>query len=125
MACVIGPQCPLIQNDDTTFLVRLAGGYCQEYPGLSDSKGIPEVLLGCQLEQQLSRHNKVFGAVECAGDPADLGHHRVRAKAAWEVLLDSENKLTLRTSVLETSNYAPNGEQAKNLNYALDLTWKF
>jgi hypothetical protein len=121
----IGPQCPLVKNDDTMFLVRLGGAYSQKYPDLSDGKGVPEVLLGCQVEQQLSQHNKVSGTVECAGDPADLGHHRVRAKAAWEVLLDSEDRLRLRTSVLEASNYAPNGEQAKNLSYALDLVWRF
>jgi len=98
------------------FLARLGGGCSQQYP---------EVLLGCQLKQPLSRHNKVFGGLEYAGDPADVGDHRVRAKAAGEVLLDAANTLTLRTSVVEASNYTPTGEQAKNLNYALDLVWKF
>ncbi len=120
-----GPQCPLVKNDDTTLLARLGGGYCQEYPDLSDGKGVPEVLLGCQLEERLNRRSKVFGVLECASDPADLGHHRVRAKAAWEVLLDADSRLSLRTSVLADSDYAPNGEQAKNLKCAVDLGWKF
>lgn len=112
----VGPQLPVVMNDSTTFLARLGGGCSQQYP---------EVLLGCQLERQLGRHIKVFGGVEYAGDPADVGYHRVRAKAAWEVLLDAASTLTLRTSVVEASNYTPNGEPAKNLNYALDLVWTF
>ncbi len=122
----IGPQCPLVKTDETTLLARLGGGYCQAYPDLSDGKGIPEVLLGCQLEERLNRHNKVLGAVEYASDPADFGgHHRLRAKAAWEVLLDPDSKLSLRTSVVEAADYAPNGEQAKNLTCSLDVGWKF
>ena len=117
----IGPQCPLVKTDETTLLARLGGGYCQAYPDLSDGKGIPEVLLGCQLEERLNRHNKVLGAVEYASDPADFGgHHRLRAKAAWEVLLDPDSRLSLRTSVVEAADYAPNGEQAKNLTCSLD-----
>ena len=121
-----GPQCPLVENDETTLLARLGGGYCQAYPDLSDGKGVPEVLLGCQIEERLNRHNKVLGAVEYASDPVDFGgHHRVRAKAAWEVVLDSDDRLSLHTSVVEDADYAPNGEQAKNLTYSLDLGWKF
>ena len=84
------------------------------------------MLLGCQIEERLNRHNKVLGAVEYASDPVDFGgHHRVRAKAAWEVVLDSDDRLSLHTSVVEDADYAPNGEQAKNLTYSLDLGWKF
>jgi hypothetical protein len=119
----IGPQYPLIKSDDTTFLGRLAGGYSHDYPGATE--GIVEVLFGCQLEHQLTHYNKVTGAVEYACDPIDFGRYRVRSQAAWEVLLDSDKNLSLRTSVLDSSNYAPKGEQAKNRNYSLDLIWKF
>jgi hypothetical protein len=121
----IGPQYPLVKNEDTTFLGRLGGRYSQVHPGLSDEQRISEVLLGCQFEHRLSRRNKVVSAVEYVRDPADLGSHRVRTQAAWEVLLDPEENLSLRTGVLESSNYAPNGEQAKSLNYNLNLIWKF
>ena len=67
----IGPQCSVLKNDDTTFLARLGGGCCRQYPGPGDSKGVPEMLLGCQIEQQLTRHNKVVGALEYACDPIE------------------------------------------------------
>ena len=121
----IGPQYRLIKNEDTTLLGRVAGRYCQVCPGLSEEERISELFLGCQVEHRLGRRNKVFSAVEYARDPADLTSHRVRTQAAWEVLLDPEETLSLRTAVLESSNYAPNREQAKDLNYSLNLIWKF
>jgi hypothetical protein len=121
----IGPQYLLIKNEDTTFLGRVAGRYCQVHPGLSEEDRVSEVFLGCQFEHRLSWRNKLFSAVEYACDPADLGSHTLRTQAAWEVLLDPEETLSLRTAVLESSNYAPNREQAKNLDYSLNLTWKF
>jgi hypothetical protein len=114
----IGPQCLLIKNEDTTFLGRVAGRY-------SDEARVSEVFFGCQLEQRLSGRNKIFSSVEYACDPADLGSHILRTQAAWEVLLDPEETLSLRTAVLESSNYAPNREQARNVDYSLNLTWKY
>ena len=63
--------------------------------------------------------------MEYVRDPAELGSHCVRTQAAWEVLLDPEENLSLRSAVLESSNYAPNREQAKNVNYNLNLIWKY
>jgi hypothetical protein len=121
----IGPQYQIIKNEDTTFLGRVASRFSPLYPGLNEEGRVSEVLLGCQLEHRLSRRNKVFSAVEYARDPADFAAHCVRTQAAWEVLLDSEENLSLRSSVLESSNYTPNGDQAKSLNYNLNLIWKF
>lgn len=121
----IGSQYRVLKNADTTFLGRVASRFSQVYPGLSEEERVSEVFLGCQFEHRLNRRNKVFSAVEFARDPADLGTHRVRTQAAWEVLLDPEENLSLRTTVLESSNYVPNREQAKNVNYNLNLIWKF
>ena len=121
----IGPQYPLIKDAYTTFLGRLSGGFTPERPNVSEGPQTPEVLLGCQYEHKLTQRTKVLGAVEYVRDLADLSHRRVNTQAAWEVLLDPEANLSLRTSVLEASKFTPNAEQAKNLNYSLDLIWKF
>ncbi len=121
----IGPQYQFIKNEDTLFLGRAVGRFSQVYPGLSEEERVSELLLGCQFEHRLDQRNKVFSEVEYARDPADLGSCRVRTQAAWEVLLDAEENLRLRSAVLESTNYAPNREQAKSVNYSLDLIWKF
>jgi hypothetical protein len=121
----VGTQYPLIKNGETTFLGRVAGGFSRDYAGLAEGQRIPEVLFGCQFEHQLSQRQKILGAVEYARDVTDTGRHRVRTEAAWEVLLDPEKNVSLRTGILKSSNMAPTGEQATNLNYTLDLIWKF
>lgn len=103
----------------------MGGGFSQEYAGLTEGQRVPEVLLGFQIEHQMSERNKVLGAMEYARDVTDSGRHRVRSEAAWEVLLDPDKNLSFRTGVLESTNTAPNGEHAKNLDYSLDFIWKY
>ena len=121
----IGAACRLIESEDTKLRGRFGGGFSQEYAGLAEGQRIPEVLLGVQVEHQMSQRNKILGAVEYARDVTDSGRHRVRTQAAWEVLLDPDKNLSLRTGVLESSNTAPNGEHGKNLDYSLDVIWKY
>ena len=124
-AADIGLGCRLIKNQDTTVLGRFAGGFSKEYGFLADGQQIPEVLLGARLEHQLGERNKILGAVEYARDVTDVTRCRVRRQAAWELLLDPDRNLSLRTGVEESSNKAPNGERAKSVDYSLDVIWKF
>jgi hypothetical protein len=121
----VGTQYRFLKNGDTTFLGLVGGGFSRDYAGLAEGQRIPEVLFGFQFEHQITQRHKILGAVEYARDIADVARYRVRTQAAWEVLLDAEKNVSLRTGVLENSNTAPSGEQAKNLNYSLDLIWKF
>jgi hypothetical protein len=125
MSSDVGTQYPLIKNGDTTFLGRVAGGFSRDYTGLAEGQHIPEVFLGCQVEHQITQRHKILGAVEYAHDVTDFGRRRIRTLAAWEVLLDADKNVSLRTGVLESSNKTPTGEQATNLNYTVDLIWKF
>jgi hypothetical protein len=121
----IGAACRLIENEDTMFRGRLAGGVSRDYAGLGDAQRIPEVLLGFQFEHQLSQRNKIVGGVEYAHDVTEFGRYRVRTQAAWEVLLAADKNVSLRTGILETANRAPSGEQARNRDCSLDVIWRF
>ena len=121
----IGAACRLIESEDTKLRGRFGGGFSQDYTGLAEGQRIPEVLMGVQVEHQMSERNKILGGVEYARDVTDFGRYRVRSQAAWEVLLDPDKNLSLRTGVLESSDTAPNGEHGKCLDYSLDVTWKY
>jgi len=121
----VGTQYRFLKNGDTTFLGLVGGGFSKDYARLAEGQRIPEVLFGFQFEHQITQRHKILGGVEYARDVTDVGRYRVRTQAAWEVLLDAEKNVSLRTGVLENSNTAPSGEQAKNLNYTLDFIWKF
>ena len=121
----VGVGYRLIKNEDTMLLGRLGGGFSRDYACLPEGQDIPELLCGVQLEHQLSSRSKVLGTVEYAHDVTEFGHYRLCRQAAWEVLLDPDKNVSLRTGVLESTNASPTGERAKNLDYNLDVIWKF
>ena len=115
----------LIKNENTTFIGRFGGGFSHEYGGPENGLYIPEIVFGLQLERQISKRQKILGAVEYAPDASDFLRYRLRAQAALEVLLDEERNLSLRMGVLERYNSNPNGARPNDLDYALVLIWKF
>jgi putative salt-induced outer membrane protein YdiY len=115
----------LIKNDTTTFIGRIGTGFSHEYGGPQNGKYIPEMVFSLQLEHQVSTRQKILGLVEYAPDIDYFGQYRIRAQAAWEVLLDSEKNLSLRVGVLEMYNIPGNGAVPNDLDYAMVLIWKF
>jgi hypothetical protein len=98
----IGPQYLLLKTEDTTLLGRVAGRYCEVFPGLSPEDRVSEVFLGCQFEHRLSQCNKVSSTVEYACGPTDFASRILRTQAAWELLLDPAETRSLHTAVLES-----------------------
>jgi hypothetical protein len=47
------------------------------------------------------------------------------SQAAWEVFLDPDKNVSVQTGIVESTNTSPTGERAKNLDYKLNLIWKF
>jgi hypothetical protein len=121
----VGTTYPLMKSDDTTFLGQFAGGFSRDYNGLKDGQQIPELVFGFQFEHEIDKRNKLLGSVEFGRDVVDHTRSRVRTQAAWEVLLDPEKNLSLRTGVLTRADTTPTGEQSKNVDCSLDLIWKF
>jgi hypothetical protein len=121
----VAAGCRLFKDRRTTFSGQLGGGFSGEFAGLAEGQRIPEMLLGVQLTHQISQRNKVLGAIDYAYDIADFGRQRVRTRVAWEVLLDPDKNLSLRTGILDSANKIPKGERVNNLDYSLDVIWKF
>ncbi len=115
----------LIKTDLTTLIGRLGGGFSHEYGGPEDGEYFPEAVFGLQLECQLSKRQKILGAVEYAPDVGDFLRYRIRTQAALEVSLDQEKNLALRLGVLERYNSIPDGALPNDLDYAMMLMWKF
>jgi hypothetical protein len=115
----------LLKNEDTMLLGRLGGGFSCEYADASVGQQIPELLCSVQLEHQLSSRNRVLGTIEYAHDVTEFGHYRMFSQAAWEVFLDPDKNVSVQTGIVESTNTSPTGERAKNLDYKLNLIWKF
>ncbi|MEN6406018.1 MAG: hypothetical protein ABFC77_06055 [Thermoguttaceae bacterium] len=125
----VGWKKPLMESDNTVFRGRFAGALSSEYVqsvGTSDDASrVPEVLFGLQFERRLDARNKILGEMEFGRDVMEFGRSRVCTKAAWEVLLDPEKNLSLRTGLQERSTRTSTAEPMKELDYTLDVIWKF
>jgi putative salt-induced outer membrane protein YdiY len=115
----------LIKTELTTLIGRLGGGFSHEYGGPENGQYIPEAVFGLQLDCQISKRQKILGAVEYAPDIGDFLRYRIRTQAALEMSLDQEKNLALRLGVLERYNSMPDGALPNDLDYAMMLMWKF
>jgi putative salt-induced outer membrane protein YdiY len=121
----VGVGYRMIKSELTTLIGRLGGGFSHEYGGPEDGEYIPEAVFGLQLECQLSKKQKILGAVEYAPDVSDFLRYRIRTQAALEMSIDQEKNLALRLGVLERYNSYPDGALRNDLDYAMMLMWKF
>jgi putative salt-induced outer membrane protein YdiY len=115
----------LIKTDLTTLIGRFGGGFSHEYGGPENGQYIPEAVFGLQLDCQLSKRQKILGAVEYAPDVGDFLRYRIRTQAALEMSIDQEKNLALRLGVLERYNSYPGRALPNDLDYAMMLMWKF
>jgi hypothetical protein len=115
----------LIKDETNTLIGRLGAGFSHEYGGPENGEFVPEMVFGVQLERQISKRQKLLGAVEYAPDVADFLRYRIRTQAALEVLLDEERNLSLRMGVLDRYSSQPNGVRPNDLDYAMVLIWRF
>jgi hypothetical protein len=121
----IGLGYRFLENDDMVFRGTLGGALSQDYLHLPQDERVPEVLFGLQFEHQLGRRSKIFGEMEFGRDMLDYNRKRVQTKAAWEVQLNDENNISMRTGIQKNTKTAPDGAESINMNYTLDLIWKF
>ena len=122
----IGVGYRVVDNDDTTLIGRVGGGFMHEFGGPNDGNFVPEIVFGTQFDHQISKRQKFIGSVEYAPDATNFRHYRIRAQGAWEVLLDEERNLNLRIGAIERYNNQPDeGGKNNELDYALMLMWKF
>jgi hypothetical protein len=121
----VGTACPLFQLEDTTVSGQFSGGFSNNYEGLKNGQEIPEFVFGFQVQHELDKRNKLLGIVEFGHDVMETTRSRVRTQAAWEVLLDQQKNVSLRTGVEKNTQKSTSGEQMKNVDCSVDLIWKF
>lgn len=114
----------LIKSESTTLTSRFGGGATQEIGG-PDDELIPEVVFGLEGELKISKRQKLTASVEHRPDVTDFGNYRLNAKAAWELLVDEEKRLSLKLSVLDRYDSNADGRKPNDLDYSLTLLWGF
>lgn len=115
-----------IEDDKTLLLGRVGLGFAREFGG-EDNAIKFEGLLGADFSRQLTERQKISASVDYYPEIApELGPYRIEAKAAYEILVDPETKMTLKLGVLDRYDSNPGeGFERNDFEYFALLAWSF
>ena len=114
-----------IKTENTLVKLRAGVGASREFGGPED-KWIPEAIFGGDWEQKITDKTKFVAGADYYPDVADWGHYRIRARAAFEILLDQQLNLSLRFGVMDRFDSQPGDNVKRNdLDYFMTLLYKF
>ena len=112
-----------IDNDITMLKTRLGSGVSREFGG-PDESWVPEAVLGCDFERQLTKKQKLTLNFDLYPDLSDFSEYRYVAKGGWEVVLDEEPNLSLKLEASNRYDSTPQGFNPNDINYSMLLLWK-
>ena len=115
----------LLKNDKITLIGRIGGGYSHYYGGPDNGRYFPEAVFGFNLEEQISKRQKLLATVEYAPDVTQFARYRIRSQAALETILDEDKHINLKIGVLERYTSMQEGALPNDFDYAVMIMWKF
>jgi len=114
-----------IKNDRTLLLGRVGAGVSKEIGG-SRNELIPEALFGGDFEHKLTERQKISASVDVYPELTRVGPYRAVGRAAWEILVDPEVKMTLKLGIEDRYDSTPGaGFKRNDLDYFAVLVWAF
>jgi putative salt-induced outer membrane protein YdiY len=110
---------------DTKLNGRVGVGASREIGG-SDDDWTPEALLGADLLHQITERQRLTASIDVYPSLSDGGEFRSIAKAAWEVVVDPEVKMSLKIGVEDRyDSDVPAGIKRNDFDYFAMLVWSF
>ena len=113
-----------IKDGSTLLKFRVGFGTEKEHGG-PENGWAPETILGGDYEQKITDGTKFVGGLDYYSDVSDLGHYRLRARAAFEFLVDPKLNLSLRLGVLDRYDARPGDSKRNDVTYFATLLYKF
>jgi hypothetical protein len=120
-----GPAYEFIDNETTFLLGRVGVGASREFGG-EENKWTPEGLIGADFEHKFSDRQKISASADFFPALDQFGPYRFNAKAAWEIVVDPSNGLTLRVGIEDRYDSTPgDGFKRNDIDYFILLAWTF
>jgi len=113
-----------IRQDDASLVSRVGAGASREF-GAPIDQWTPEAVFGIEAERQVNDRNKLKGKLDYFPAWEDFGDFRLVADAAWEILLDDSENLSLKLAVTDRYDSTPQGAEPNDVYYSLLLLYKF
>ncbi len=113
-----------IREDNASLVTRFGAGASREI-GAPIDEWTPEAVFGIDSERQLNSRNKVTAKLDYFPAWEDFSDFRVVADAAWEILLDDSDNLSLKLAATDRYDSTPQGAKPNDIYYSLLLLYKF
>jgi hypothetical protein len=113
-----------IKRDWISLRGRTGAGVSREVGGPND-RYVPEGLLGSDLFLAFSERQGLIGCVDYYPDLGRWGEYRVRARAAYQIVIDPDLGLTLRLGFQDRYDSNPGPAKNNDIGYFTTLLVKF
>ena len=113
----------LIRTQAAKLNARFGSGASREFGGVNDT-WVPEAVFGADWELKLAKRHKFTTTVDYFPDWGDFASYRIVGKAAWEIVLDRADRLSLKLEATDRYDSTPDGLKPNDINYAMLLLWK-
>lgn len=120
-----------LDNGTTLFKTRAGAGAVREMsirerPGNNPrDRWVPEAVLGFDFNRKLTDRQSFLSSLDVYPSLSQIGQYRVRARAAYEIVLDPSHGMVLRLGVQERYDSHPGTGRRNALNYFATLLFKF
>jgi hypothetical protein len=118
----------VIDTDTTNWRLRAGAGAVREiagYAGGPPARWVPELVFGTDYSYKFDDRQSFEASVDYFPRIDDFSQFRVRARAAYQIILDKENGIVLRLGVLDRYDSNPGPAKRNDLTYYATLGFKF
>ncbi len=117
-----------LDNGTTLFKTRAGAGATREInsrPGPPADRWVPEAVFGFDFNHRFTERQGFVSSVDIYPSLSQLGEYRVRARAAYEIIIDPDHGMVLRLGIQERFDSNPGAGQRNSLNYFATLMFRF
>ena len=110
----------------TTLRTRIGAGAVRELgTDGTESRWVPEFLLGYDFRQKVTEHSSLISICDYYPKISDLRQYRVRARVAYEWVIDPDTGTVLRFGIQDRYDSDPGNAKRNDLTYFTTLGFKF
>jgi|GEM_PF-1478329 hypothetical protein len=124
----LGSGYTIIDGEQSTFKIRSGGGATREL-GVNGSpdRWVAELVFGYDFRHRVSDRSAMITVLDCYPRLGDqIGQFRIRARAAYEIIIDPQTSTVLRLGVQDRYDSNPGDNTVRNdLTYFTTLGIKF
>jgi putative salt-induced outer membrane protein YdiY len=113
-----------IKSDETLLKFRVGAGASKEI-GETQKEWVPEAQFGTDFDQKITKNVKLVSSVDYYPDISNFGQYRIRARAAFEILLDPDLNMCLNLGAIDRYDSRPANSKRNDLDYYATLMFRF